>query len=67
MTNGLLKPNLAQLGAALAVDTARVPPLQFSQVQARGAEIVRWPAEHVCAAAGTLHVLLATVLLVHAA
>ena len=55
-----------ELGAAVAVDTARVPSLQFAQVQTRRAEVVRWPAENVCAAAGSLHVLLAKVLLVYA-
>ena len=48
-----------------ALDTARVPSLQFAQVQASRIAVVRWPAQHVCVAPGSLHVLLATVLLVH--
>ena len=41
----------------------RCNSLKFKQAELRP---VRWPAEHVCAAAGSLHVLLAAVLLVRA-
>jgi hypothetical protein len=60
----LLKQNVAQLGAAHALDQARVPILQFPQIQAGGVAVYRWPAQHVCGAAGSLHVLLAALLLV---
>jgi len=58
---------VAKLDAAAAVDKARVPSLQFAQIQACRVEVVRWRAAHACAAAGTLHVLLAKVLLVRLA
>jgi uncharacterized membrane protein YgaE (UPF0421/DUF939 family) len=63
----LLKPEVAQLGAAFCVDPARVSALQFAQIQACGVAVARWTAEHVRAAAGAVHVLLAKVLLVYIA
>jgi membrane protein YqaA with SNARE-associated domain len=44
-----------------------VPALQFAQIQTRRVTVIRRPAENVRAAAGTLHVLLAKVLLVYIA
>jgi len=55
---------MAQLVTAFAFDPTRVPSLQFNQIQAGGVAFVRWTARHVCAAAGSLHVLLAAILLV---
>jgi hypothetical protein len=60
-------PQLAQLVAALALVTPRVPSLPFRQIQACRVASVRWLAEHVYVAPGALHVLLAAVLLVCAA
>jgi hypothetical protein len=47
------------------MDTARMPSLQFAEIQTRRVEADRRPAEHVCSAAGSLHVLLAPLLLVY--
>jgi len=58
------KPAEAELVTATALDAAGVPLLQFSQIQAGRSALDRWPAEHVCSAAGSLHVLLAAILLV---
>jgi hypothetical protein len=55
---------LAQLDAAPALDTSKVPALQLSAIQAGGTASVRWLAEHVLSAPRPLHVLLAAVLLV---
>jgi hypothetical protein len=55
---------MAQLGAAPVVDSARVPLVQFAQIQASRIAVIRRFAQHVCAAPGALHVLLAAVLLV---
>ncbi len=41
-----------------------MPPLRFRQVQSGGNTLNRRPAQHVCGAAHSLHVLLAKVLLV---
>jgi hypothetical protein len=41
--------------------------MQLDQIQTGRIEIVRWPAKHDCAAAGSVHVLLAAVLLVYVA
>jgi hypothetical protein len=57
------KPELARLAAASALDTAQVPAMQFSEIQASGVAHVRWPVGSVCIASGSLHVLLETVLL----
>jgi hypothetical protein len=57
------KPELARLAPASAVDSPSVPALQFRQIQTGGVTVIRWPAGDVRIAAGSLHVLLATVLL----
>jgi len=49
------------------LDTARVPSLQFAQIQTSRIKVDRRLVEHVCVAPGSLHVLLATVLLVYLA
>src|SRR5580698_85837 len=41
-----------------------MPALQFAEIQTGRIEVIRRPAEYVCAAAGSLHVLLAPLLLV---
>jgi hypothetical protein len=58
---------MAQLGAATALDQARMPALQLGQIQAGRVTARRWIAQHDCAAAGSLHVLLAPLLLVRIA
>jgi hypothetical protein len=45
------------------VDSASVPALQFCEIQTGGVAVIRWPVGDVRIAAGSLHVLLATVLL----
>ncbi len=62
--NELFESDMAKLGASFAVDSARVPLVQFAQIQASRVAVLRFLAEHVCAAPGALHVLLAAVLLV---
>jgi hypothetical protein len=57
------KPELARVVASLALLQAKVPTLQFSAIQTRGIAHIRWTVGHVCVAPGSLHVLLATVLL----
>jgi hypothetical protein len=51
------------LAPASALDTEKVPALQFNEIQAGRIAIIRWPVVFVRIAAGSLHVLLATVLL----
>jgi hypothetical protein len=63
----LFESDMAQLGASPVVDSARVPFLQFAQIQASRVAVIRWFAQHVCTAPGALHVLLAPVLLVFVA
>jgi hypothetical protein len=58
------EPVMACVVAARAQDQAGMPELQFPQIQAGRVAPDRWVAPHVCAAAGAVHVLLATVLLV---
>jgi len=41
-----------------------MPNVQFAEIQTSGAAVFRWAAEHVCLASGSLHVLLAAILLV---
>jgi hypothetical protein len=55
---------MARLDTAVALDTARVPYVQFAEIQTSRIAVVRWTAEYVCLAPGSLHVLLAKVLLV---
>jgi hypothetical protein len=57
------KPALARVVAAFALHQAKVPTLQFGAIQTRGIEPLRWAVGYVCVAPGSLHVLLATVLL----
>jgi hypothetical protein len=45
------------------VDSASVPALQFCEIQTGGVAVIRWPVGDVRIAAGSLYVLLATVLL----
>ena len=46
------------------LDTSRMPYVQVAEIQTGGAAVHRWIAQHVCVAAGSLHVLLAPLLLV---
>jgi hypothetical protein len=56
---------LARLAAASALDSAKMPTLQFGQFQTSGTALARWIAElAVRAASSPLLVLLATLLLV---
>jgi hypothetical protein len=55
---------MACVVAARALDQARMPSLQFAQIQASRIAPVRLAAEHDCATAGAVYVLLAAVLLV---
>jgi hypothetical protein len=57
-------PELAQLGAAVALDTAGMSALQFGKIQTSRIAFRRWPAQYVRATPRSLHVLLAAVLLV---
>jgi hypothetical protein len=59
----LYKPELARVVASSALLQAKVPALQFRAIQTRGIAHIRWAVGHVCVAPGSLHVLLATVLL----
>jgi hypothetical protein len=54
---------LAELAAPGTVDSASVPTLRFGQIQTCGAALFRWAIWHVCIAPGSLHVLLAAILL----
>jgi hypothetical protein len=45
------------------MDSASVSALQFCEIQTGGVAVIRWPVVLVRIAAGSLHVLLATVLL----
>jgi hypothetical protein len=53
------------MDAASALDTAKVPALQFSEIQASGVALARWPDGYVCTKARSMLILLAAVLLVH--
>ena len=55
---------MARLVAAGAVDSANVPSLQLNAIQACRVAFSRWPLRNVCSPTGSLHVLLAAVLLV---
>lgn len=58
------KPELAELVTASALDAAQVSLLQLGSIQTRRVAPIRRLAQHVCAAASPLHVLLASLLLV---
>ncbi len=57
----------AALATTSAMDKAQVPELHVGRIQASGIAIVRWHLEYVCAAARSLCVLLAALLLVRLA
>jgi hypothetical protein len=59
------KSELAYLVALCAVDAAPMPQLHIGRIQTSGVAYIRWPARDVCIAAFSLHLVLATVLLVH--
>jgi hypothetical protein len=59
------KTKLARLAAASALDTAKVPALQFDEIQASGVTPARWFVSYVCTETRSMLILLATVLLVH--
>lgn len=58
---------LAQLGTASSLDTARVSVVQLGQIQARRTAFGRRPAQYVRSASSSLHVLLEAVLLYYIA
>jgi hypothetical protein len=51
------------LAPAFALDTEKVPALQFDEIQTGGVAVIRWPVGDVRIAPGSLYVLLATLLL----
>jgi hypothetical protein len=55
---------LADLAAPGVVAATHVPPLHFRSIQTGRVAFVRWFGFHVCASTGSLHVLLAALLLV---
>jgi hypothetical protein len=59
------KTKLARLAAASALGTAKVPALQFDEIQASRVTLARWPVGYVCTETRSMLILLATVLLVY--